>query len=122
LWCCRASTEQIPILDALQARLKERFVREGLMVGQFHPQCEQGGLWNTDFRPLRAPIPLLAIRQMVTSDLPFLLGSPAHVSAYLHRFAPGIPTHVRRLLVARITGTDGNPGSREGRRVIGANA
>lgn len=92
-------------LDALQGRLKDAFVRDGLMVGQFHPLCEQGGLWNDDFRPLRAPIPLLAIRRMVASDLPFLLGSASHLSAYLDRFAPGIPSHVRRLLAARITRT-----------------
>jgi hypothetical protein len=92
-------------LDALQRRLKEGFVRQGLMVGQFHPRCEQGGLWNEDFRPLKAPIPLLAIRRMVTSDLPFLLGSVDHLSAYLQRFAPDIPSHVRRLLVASITST-----------------
>ncbi len=73
------------------------------MVGQFHPRCEQGGLWNEGFRPLRAPIPLLAIRRMVSSDLPFLLDSAGHLLAYLNRFAPNIPSHVRRLLVARIT-------------------
>lgn len=94
-------------LDALQGRLKDAFVREGLMVGQFHPRCEQSGLWNEDFRPLRAPIPLLAIRRMVASDLPFLLDSASHLSAYLNRFAPGIPSHVRRLLVARITKAPG---------------
>jgi Domain of unknown function (DUF6875) len=92
-------------LDALQARLKDTFVRAGLMVGQFHPHCEQSGLWNEDFRPLKAPIPLLAIRQMVSSDLPFLLDSASHLSAYLNRFAPEIPGHVRRLLVARIAKT-----------------
>jgi hypothetical protein len=90
-------------LDDLQARLKDAFVREGLMVGQFHPRCEQSGLWNDDFRPLRAPVPLLAIRRMVSSDLPFLLDSPEHLSAYLTRFAPDIPGHVRRLLIERVT-------------------
>jgi hypothetical protein len=94
-------------LDALQGRLKDAFVHEGLMVGQFHPRCEQSGLWNADFRPLRAPVPLLAIRRMVASDLPFLLDSASHLSAYLNRFAPDIPGHVRRLLVARITETTG---------------
>lgn len=92
-------------LDALQAGLKDAFVRAGLMVGQFHPRCEQSGLWNEEFRPLRAPVPLLAIRQMVSSDLPFLLDSASHLSAYLNRFAPDIPGHVRRFLVARITAT-----------------
>lgn len=92
-------------LDALQRRLKDAFVRQGLMLGQFHPHCEQSGLWNEDFRPLKAPIPLLAIRRMVASDLPFLLGSASHLSAYFDRFAPGIPSHVRRHLVARIIKT-----------------
>jgi hypothetical protein len=92
-------------LDALQRRLKDAFVREGLMIGQFHPRCEQSGIWNEGFRPLRAPIPLLAIRCMVASDLPFLLDSASHLSAYLNRFAPGIPGHLRRLLVARVTKT-----------------
>jgi hypothetical protein len=94
-------------LDALQHRLKDAFVCQGLMVGQFHPQCEQSGLWNEEFRPLKAPIPLLAIRRMVASDLPFLLGSASHLSAYLDLFAPGIPGHVRRFLVARITNMAG---------------
>jgi hypothetical protein len=75
-------------LDALQARLKDRFVREGLMVGQFHPRNDQGGLWNKDFRPLRAPIPLLSIRRMVPSDLAFLIDSADHVSAYLDQLTP----------------------------------
>jgi hypothetical protein len=88
-------------LDALQGRLKDAFVCEGLMVGQFHPRCTQSGLWNEGFRPLRAPVPLLAIRRMVPSDLPFLLDSADHLLAYLDRFAPDIPGHVRRLLVAR---------------------
>jgi hypothetical protein len=92
-------------LDTLQARLKDAFVGEGLMIGQFHPRCDQPGLWSEDFRPLRAPVPLLAIRRMVASDLPFLLGTPGHLTAYLDRFAPDIPAHVRRLLVARATGT-----------------
>lgn len=94
------TTEAGP-LDALHARLKDAFVSEGLMVGQFHPRNEQSGLWNEDFRPLRAPLPLLAIRRMVGSDLPFLLDSASHLSAYLHRFAPGIPSHVVPLLAAR---------------------
>lgn len=90
-------------LDALQARLKDAFVREGLMAGQFHPRCEQPGLWNEDFRPLRAPVPLLAIRRMVGSDLPFLLDDAAHLAAYLNRFAPDIPAPARRRLVDRLT-------------------
>lgn len=90
-------------LDKLQAHLKDDFVTKGLMVGQFHPVCDQPGLWNEDFRPLRAPIPLLAIRYMVPFDLPFLVGSPLHLNAYLARFAPDIPTRVRGQLTQLVT-------------------
>ncbi len=73
-------------LDDLQRDLKDRFVDDGLMIGQFHPVCERPGLWNADFRPLRSPIPLLAIRTMVREDLPFLVDTPAHFDAYAARF------------------------------------
>jgi hypothetical protein len=65
------------------------------MIGQFHPKCDQPGLWNDDFRPLRSPIPLLAIRIMVPGDLPFLTGSDVHLAAYFARFAAGIPSELR---------------------------
>jgi hypothetical protein len=86
-------------LDELQAGLKSRFVEQGLMIGQFHPLCEAPGLWRDDFRPLQSPVPFLAIREMVASDLPFLMGHPDHATTYFSLFAPGIPTHIRRHLV-----------------------
>ena len=59
----------------------------GLMLGQFHPlPPAEGGLWNPDFRPLRSPVPLLAIRQMVPSDLPFLTGEVEFLDSYLRVF------------------------------------
>jgi hypothetical protein len=60
------------VVDETHRRLKAPFVDSGLMIGKFHPRSEQGGLHNPGFRPLRSPIPLLAIRYMVDSDLPFL--------------------------------------------------
>ncbi|WP_198347981.1 DUF6875 domain-containing protein [Plantactinospora sp. KBS50] len=85
-------------LNRLQARLKTDFVQEGLMIGQFHPECAEPGLWNRDFRPLHSPVPLLAIRHMVAFDLPFLQASQQHLEAYLATFAPAIPTAVRSRL------------------------
>ena len=62
------------VIDATQAALKPSFVDTGLMIGQFHPlPPAEGGLWNAEFRPLRCPVPLLAIRHMVPTDLPFLV-------------------------------------------------
>jgi Domain of unknown function (DUF6875) len=68
--------EQAPeLIDGMQRRLKAAFVEDGLMIGQFHAHNDEPGLHNAQFRPLRSPVPLLAIRWMVLSDLPFLTRS-----------------------------------------------
>ncbi|MFJ8477363.1 DUF6875 domain-containing protein [Kitasatospora sp. NPDC094011] len=90
-------------LDALQRSAKDEFVEQGLMIGQFHPVCEEPGLWNGTFRPLRAPVPLLAVRKLLVFDLPFLLGDPGHLAHYLARFAPQVPARIRDQLVTGLT-------------------
>lgn len=89
-------------LDELQRKAKDEFVAEGLMVGQFHPVCEEPGLYNEAFRPLRAPLPLLAVRKLLVFDLPFLVGDDAHMDHYLQRFAPALPARIRDQLVRRV--------------------
>lgn len=81
------------IVDDIQHKLKPYFVDAGLMLGEFHKHNETPGLHNPDFRPLRSPIPMLAIRFMVESDLPFLqrISDEPHLRikylrAYLQRF------------------------------------
>jgi hypothetical protein len=64
--------EALMVIDPSQRKLKPAFVREGLMLGEFHPFNSTHGLRNRCFRPLRSPVPLLAIRHMVESDLDFL--------------------------------------------------
>ncbi|ONI71304.1 hypothetical protein ALI144C_50520 [Actinosynnema sp. ALI-1.44] len=90
-------------LDALQCEAKDEFVANGLMIGQFHPECDEPGLWNAHFKALRAPLPLLAIRKLVVFDLPFVIDTDAHAESYLERFAPGIPTRIRDQLVRRVS-------------------
>lgn len=89
-------------LDELQRKAKDEFVSDGLMIGQFHPVCPEPGLWSRTFRPLRSPVPLLAVRQLLVFDLPFL-ESEAHLDRYLTRFADTIPGRMRDQLVARMT-------------------
>lgn len=60
------------LIDEVQARLKPRFTRYGLMLGEFHELNETPGLRNAAFFPLRSPLCMLVIRYMVESDLPFL--------------------------------------------------
>ncbi|HKP53050.1 MAG TPA: hypothetical protein VJ183_10390 [Chloroflexia bacterium] len=83
------------IMDMIQASLKPEFVADGLMLGQFYSDCEEPGLWNPHFRPLRTNIPLLAIRHMVPTDFPFLKKKPEWVASYLQRFGENIPSRIR---------------------------
>ncbi|MCG5216591.1 DUF6875 domain-containing protein [Streptosporangium soli] len=91
-------------LDDLQRGMKEAYVADGLMIGQFHPTCAEPGLWNEKFRPLRSPIPLLAIRAMLPFDLPFLWDHTGHLDSYLERFAPQVPGRIRSQLIDRMVG------------------
>jgi hypothetical protein len=68
---------------ATHQRLKPAFLDCGLMLGEFYPACQKAGLRNPNFRPLRAPVPLLVIRQMVEPDVEFLLDRDEFVAAYL---------------------------------------
>jgi hypothetical protein len=91
-----AAEEAPAVIDGAQSRLKPAFVDQGLMVGQFHPgPPSEPGIWNPDFRPLRAPIPLLAIRHMHPRDFPFLRERSEFVGAYLRFFGNRIPDYLR---------------------------
>ena len=59
-------------IDQVQATLKPEFVRQGLMIGEFHKNNNASGLRNPEFFPLRTPTPCLAIRRIVATDLAFL--------------------------------------------------
>jgi hypothetical protein len=38
------------------------------------------------FRPLQTPVPLIAIRNMVPTDIAFLYGNEQYVSVYMEKF------------------------------------
>ncbi|MBO4207178.1 DUF6875 domain-containing protein [Micromonospora echinofusca] len=89
------------VVDAAQERLKPAYTADGLMIGEFHDgPPAKGGLWNPDFRPLRSPLPLLAIRHMVPSDFPFLADDPVTLGAYLRLFAHSGPAGLRQQVAA----------------------
>jgi hypothetical protein len=83
------------VIDSIQAALKPEFVAVGLMIGQFHARCEEPALWNHEFRPLRSPVPLLAIRHMVRTDAPFLAKDADWLAAYLERFGEAVPNRLQ---------------------------
>ncbi|WP_338849879.1 DUF6875 domain-containing protein [Massilia sp. W12] len=81
--------EGASIVDEVQYHLKRHFVEKGMMLGEFHASNQSPGLRNPDFRPLRSPIPMLAMRYMVDSDLPFLAREdypPELRTAYLRTY------------------------------------
>ncbi|MFJ6252733.1 MULTISPECIES: tryptophan 2,3-dioxygenase family protein [unclassified Streptomyces] len=75
------------LLDAAQRRLKREAVREGLMVGQFHPDCPEPAHWNPSFAVSRSPLPLVAVRHMAFHDILFLHTDPVLFAEYRRRFA-----------------------------------
>jgi hypothetical protein len=75
-------------IDAVQNECKTTFVERGLMVGQFYPGHQQGGLRNPHFKALDGPFAMLAVRHMVVTDYPFLCENEKWRDAYAARFAP----------------------------------
>ncbi|MFI6725660.1 DUF6875 domain-containing protein [Streptomyces atratus] len=82
----------VEIVENTQELLKADYVSRGLMIGEFHDgPPAKGGLWNPEFRPLKSPVPLLAIRHMVPTDLPFLKDDPEQLAEYLRRYGKDTP-------------------------------
>lgn len=101
------------VIDGSQESLKSDYVDQGLMIGEFHDgPPDKGGLWNPDFRPLRSPVPLLAIRHMVPTDFAFLRESRGHALAYLRQFASQVPATVREAMVHALVRDELEVGSR----------
>jgi hypothetical protein len=83
------------LIEAAQERLKAEYVPRGIMIGEFHPgPPPQAALWNSDFRPLKSPVPLLSIRHMVPTDWVFLRHRKDWASAYLEVHGGSIPAHL----------------------------
>ncbi|MBU3066397.1 hypothetical protein KO481_33360 [Nocardia sp. NEAU-G5] len=89
-------------LEAVQHSQKTKFVRQGLMLGQFYPGCTVAGLHNPHFPALDSPLPLLAVRHMAPTDFAFLETRPEWVEPYLEIFAPDIPSFLSHYLAGKL--------------------
>lgn len=87
-------------VDAVQEEMALDFAERGLMIGEFHAECDKRGLHNQEFLPLRSPIPLLAIRNMMLTDLAFLKSSDDKLSHYLRRFGDAANNAIKTYLKA----------------------
>jgi hypothetical protein len=92
-----AHEDGLRVLKRTQNRLRHHSTVKGKMIGCFEPNSQDKGLINPNFRPLRSPIPLLAIRALVENDAPFVVRNPLLAPIYLAKFRL---TGVRRLVAA----------------------
>jgi hypothetical protein len=81
-----ASPEGLAMLEQVYRRHKYYTLVRFLMIAFFHPGCETHGLWNPDFRPMRAPIPILAVRYLIEQDAVFAAKHHLMLAPYLMRF------------------------------------
>jgi hypothetical protein len=58
------------------------------MIAFFHGGSETHGLWNQDFRPMRAPMPVLGVRYLIEQDAVFAAKHKLLTVPYLLRFGP----------------------------------
>lgn len=96
--------EATHLIDQSQQELITQFTPEGLMVGEFHPKPpDKRGLWNPNFRPLYCPVPLLAIRHMVNTDILFLKGNRDNVVDYLRIHGENVPRQMYKYVNEAVT-------------------
>lgn len=81
-----ATAEGMAMLGRVQQRHKFYSLSRFRMIGYMFATNDAPGLWNPDFRPLRAPLPVLAIRHLVEQDAPFAARHPLLMAPYLAKF------------------------------------
>ena len=78
----------LAMLRRIDKRHKYYTLARFRMMAFFHPQSEIGGLWNSDFRPMRAPMPVLGVRYLTEQDSIFAAKHHLMLAPYLLRFGP----------------------------------
>ncbi|MYW32202.1 DUF6875 domain-containing protein [Streptomyces sp. SID2119] len=79
-------SEDTPLLDRAQEQVKDAFVSRGLMIGQFHRNCDVTAARNPRFAVSRAPVPVFAIRSIALHDIFFLAERRHWFEKYRERF------------------------------------
>ena len=74
------------ILDVVHKMVKDKYVENDLMIGQFHPNCDDRGVYNRRFKVSIAPYCLFSIRQMALHDILFLGGKKEWFLAFNAKF------------------------------------
>lgn len=80
------SSEGLAMLQRVLRRLRLVAMMRLRMLGFMHPGAESEGLWNREFRPLKAPTPLVVVRRLVETDAPFISRQHIQWVPYLLRY------------------------------------
>lgn len=89
------------LIERVQKALKSSYIAEGLMIGEFYPECPAPGLHNDAFRPLQAPEVCLSIRHMTAFDAPFMMDDDQHLSYFVAHYGADGERHARRAAAKR---------------------
>jgi hypothetical protein len=81
------------LLDQGHEAAKPGLAEDGLMLGQFHPHCDEPAARNSAFLVARSPIPMLAMRNMSLHDILFLDRDARTFRAYDKRFSDVYEKH-----------------------------
>jgi hypothetical protein len=80
------SAEAYWLIDEAHRVAKDGIVAQGLMLGQFHPNCDARAARNLGFPVNKAPIPLFVVRNMAFHDILFLHGNTDWFVHYKERY------------------------------------
>lgn len=78
--------DRLHFLDLAHATVKPEAVRRGMMLGQFHAECQERAARNPNFPVSRSPVPLVAFRPMALHDVLFLRNEREWFEEYRRRF------------------------------------
>jgi len=95
------SFEGVATLQRAQRSLRLAGFMRARMLGVFYPTANEPGLWNPAFRPLRAPIPIIALRSLVAADAAFVLRHPLLAPAYLFNYPFAGPKELAKVAARR---------------------
>jgi heptaprenyl diphosphate synthase len=80
------SSENALVLPYVATKLKDEFVKRGLMIAPFYPKCDDRSVHNPALRVSQSPYPMVAIRHMAIHDILFLADEPSWFDSYNRRF------------------------------------
>lgn len=83
-----ASEEGVAMLERVYRRHKYYTLMRSRMIAFFHEGSDTHGLWNPDFRPMRATVPVLSTRFLTEHDAIFAAKHRLLTVPYLLRFGP----------------------------------